>query len=319
MLLWVIVCERLKRFMNDSMPFTPIILFVYNRCDHAIKTLEGLMKNPEFTESPLYIYCDGPKQDMDIPAVQAARDAIRARALPNMVLVEREDNLGLGDSIIKGVTEVCHKHGRAIVIEDDLLVSRHYLAYMNEALDRYANHDQVMQVVGHCFPAPGYGQSRGSSFLPFTSSWGWGTWKRAWQHFDPDLTGYDRAMADPGLRKKFNIDDAYSYTGMIAKLRRKGQLNRSWAVRWHWSVFKRNGLVLFPHRTLVLHFGDDDSGTNYRGRLAPVDIEFTAENVVVEFPGEVAVDEAFYAAVRRTIAKRQSLWSRGVRYLRRWL
>ncbi len=301
------------------MPFAPIVLFVYNRPDHTSRTLEGLMANAEFSGSTFYVFCDAPRQDKDIPAVKAVREVARSRALPNMILVEREINLGLANSIISGVTEVCNKHGRAIVIEDDLLVSRHYLAFMNEALNRYADHDQVMQVVGHCFPAQGYGQSSGSSFLPFTSSFGWGTWERAWQHFDPDLTGYDQAMADPVRRKKFNIDGAYSYTGMIAKLRRKGQLNRSWAVRWHWSVFKRNGLTLFPHRTLVLNFGNDGSGTNYRGKQAPVDIDFAPENATTEFPREIAVDRAFYAAVRRTIAKQQSFWSRGIRYLRRWL
>jgi hypothetical protein len=301
------------------MPFAPIILFVYNRPYHALKTLEGLMTNPEFSESLFYVYCDGPRQEKDIPAVQAVREAVRSRSSPNMVMVERETNIGLANSIIRGATTVCNKHGRAIVIEDDLLVSRHYLSYMNEAMDRYADCDQVMQVVGHCFPAPGYGQSSGSSFLPFTSSYGWGTWKRAWQYFDPDFTGYEQMLADATLRNRFNIRGAYSYTGMINKLRRKNQLNRSWAVRWYWSVFKRNGMTLFPHRTLVSNFGYDDSGTNCRGKQAPVDIEFAPENAVTELPTEVAVDEVFYAVVRRTISKQQTLWSKGIRYIKRWL
>lgn len=301
------------------MLFSPIVIFVYNRPDHTRKTLEGLMTNAEFSKSPVYIYCDGPKHDKDTSSVYAVREAIRSYSLPNVTMIEQPHNLGLANSIISGVTEVCNQHGRVIVMEDDLLVSHFFLAYMNEALNRYAENKQVMQVIGHCFPALGYSQSQGSSFLPFSSSLGWGTWKRAWDYFDAELKDYEQVLTDIALRKKFNLNGAYSYTGMIDKLSRKGQLNRSWAVRWYWSIFRQNGLALFPHRTLVLHFGDDNSGTNCRGKQPPIDIEFALDNTVAELPKEVVIDEAFYSAVQKTLSKQQSLWNKGIRYIRRWL
>jgi hypothetical protein len=74
-----------------------------------------------------------------------------------------------------------------IVLEDDLLVSSGFLAYMNKALE-VQDVERVAQVSGYQFPIgfpPGL-----SDFLPVVTSWGWATWKRAWAHFEerPDIT-----------------------------------------------------------------------------------------------------------------------------------
>ena len=45
------------------MSLAPIVLFVYNRPQHTLKTLEALMQNELAEKSELFIYCDGPKAD----------------------------------------------------------------------------------------------------------------------------------------------------------------------------------------------------------------------------------------------------------------
>lgn len=302
----------------NNLKLAPIVLFVYNRPQHLRRTILALKENPEFSKCEFYVYCDGPKSPEDILAVDAVHNELNLLDLDNIILYKSESNQGLGVSIINGVTEICKKHGRAIVLEDDLEVSNNFIKYMNDALNAYNNDLQVMQVAGHCFPAKGYGESKGSSFLPFTSSWGWATWERAWKYFDPDLNDYDIMINKKSTRDSFNINGAYSYTNMIKKLRRTGNINRSWAVRWYWSVFKRGGLVLFPHRTLVKHFGNDDSGTNYRGKNPDLDIEFCPNNLVVQYPGNIVTDAQFYKEVRSTISKQQSVWNKGFRYISKW-
>ena len=41
----------------------PIILFVYNRPEHTKKTIEALKKNELASESVLYVFSDGAKDD----------------------------------------------------------------------------------------------------------------------------------------------------------------------------------------------------------------------------------------------------------------
>ena len=154
------------------MTLSPIALFVYNRPHHTRKTLESLMANAELSDSPLYVFCDGAKRKKDIPLVQATRELIRSYELDNATIIEREENMGLANSIITGVTELCNKYGRVIVVEDDLYLSPYFLKYMNTALDTYEEYDAVMHISGYLFPVRG--QLPDTFFYRATSCWGWG-------------------------------------------------------------------------------------------------------------------------------------------------
>jgi len=301
------------------MSHAPIAIFVFNRPEHTRRTLSALVTNAELASTPTYVFCDGPRSDADLESVDAARRVVREFDLPNLRLFERDKNMGLASSISTGVSSVCEEHGRVIVLEDDLHVSRHFLAYMNAGLDRFADSERVMQISGHCYHARGFEQSDGSSLMPFISSWGWATWKRAWSAYDPSMSGYHERMKDADARREFDLRGAMSFSRMVSNLERANRLHQSWGVRWYWSVFKSGGLALFPHRTLVEHFGVDGSGTNVRGRQDRIDIGFDPENRVLRFPEEVRVDEKLYGAVRRTLAAQQTLWKRGLRFLRRYL
>src|SRR3990172_5071559 len=135
------------------MAFAPIALFAFRRPDHLRRTIEALKACSEFSRSPIFVYCDGPRNDADRPSVMAARNVARAMLDGfETTMIESAENRGLAKSIIAGVGELCEKYGRVIVVEDDLAVSSSFLAYMNAALDRYAGNDQVFQVSGYMFP-----------------------------------------------------------------------------------------------------------------------------------------------------------------------
>ena len=98
-----------------------------------------------------------------------------------------DENLGLDPSVIAGVSDTLDKFGRAIVVEDDLELNSAFLTYMNHALDHYAYDERVFQISGYMFDVPELSATHSALFLPFTVSWGWATWKRAWDQFDPRL------------------------------------------------------------------------------------------------------------------------------------
>jgi hypothetical protein len=146
-----------------------------------------------------------------------------------------------------------------IVLEDDLVTSRYFLEFMNTALDRYEGEERVMQIAGYMFPERLVFEED-ALFLPFISSWGWATWRRAWRHFKPRPAGYERVLADSALRKRFDLNGNYNYS-RILRAALRGRID-SWAVWWYLTVFLRNGLVLFPRKTLVRNLGFDGSGVN---------------------------------------------------------
>jgi hypothetical protein len=238
----------------------PIALFVYNRPEHTRQTVEALKKSPAAAASDLTIFSDAARDSSAIHAVSAVRGYLRQLSgFKSITLVERVENYGLAKSIVDGVTRLSQESGRVIVLEDDLTLSSNFLEYMNFALDRYAAEDRVMQVAGHMFPVD-MELEEDALLLPFISSWGWATWERAWRHFDPLASGYARLLADLTLRKKFDLGGHYQYFRML-HAQQQGK-SESWAIRWYLSVFMRNGLALYPRKTLVKNLGFDGSGVN---------------------------------------------------------
>jgi hypothetical protein len=277
---------------DSDMKTAPIVLFVYNRPTHTRRTVEALLRNKLAVESDLFIYSDAPKQTTNKEAVQNVRDYIKTIAgFRSISIVERERNWGLANSIIDGVTEICRKYGRVIVVEDDLVVSPHFLEYMNVALNRYDGNAEVMQISGYMFPFSANDMQEDALFLPFITSWGWATWQQAWQHFDPSCAAWSEIKRDASAVKAFDLGGAYFYSPMIeAQLR--GEID-SWAIRWYVSVFARKGLVLFPRHTLVHNSGLDGSGTHGKGPGAWIMNRPAEDFIVRTFPKEVAPSPMF--------------------------
>jgi hypothetical protein len=239
-----------------------IALFIYNRPEHLAATLDSLALCPGFDDATIYVFGDGPKNARDLPAVQSARSIAQQRLQGRAQFVFSDANQGLSRSITKGVTHVLAQHLTVIVVEDDLLVSSGFLAYMNHALDRFAGDLNVFQVSGYSPFGPDDEQS-GAVLLPWTSTWGWATWRRAWVAYDPEAVGWQALKRDRVLRRRFNLAGAYDYAHML-ELQMAG-LRDSWGIRWYWSVFMRDGLVCYPPSSMVLNRGFDGTGTHGRG------------------------------------------------------
>jgi GR25 family glycosyltransferase involved in LPS biosynthesis len=297
------------------MKLAPIVLFVYNRPTHTRRTVEALLKNEEAKESDLIVYSDAPKKPEAADAVREVRDYIRTiSGFKSVSIVERARNWGLANSVIDGVTTVLNKYGRIIVLEDDLVVTPHFLGFMNRALERYKHEPKVVQISGYMFPVK-IKTREDALFLPLTTSWGWATWQRAWGLFDPEAKGYARLKAEPELRKRFNLDGAYDYFSMLED-QLAGRVD-SWAIRWYLVTFLFEGLTLYPRQSLVTNAGFDGSGTHgiTSGLLSRTGAR--EEFVPVSFPDTVNVAASWQVLCRRLRAKLS--WVDRVRgWLRIW-
>lgn len=241
---------------------SPIVLFVYNRPWHTLQTLEALKSNDLADRSILYIYCDGPKTGStpeELKKINEVREIVKNEKWCGEVIVkEQNKNLGLAESIIRGVTEVINKFGKIIVLEDDIVTSKFFLHYMNQSLLYYEKEESVMHISGY-FP-PVKEQLPNFFFYNQTSCWGWGTWKTSWEYLIKDSqTLYDKIIASHRL-KEFNLDNSYPFFSQL-EANLKGTL-KTWAIKWHSSVFLNRGLCLHPNKSYVLNIGFDGSGEN---------------------------------------------------------
>ena len=250
--------------MSEALVHAPVALFAYARQDHLRLTVESLLHNPECSSTPLYVFCDGPRNADAKEQTDAVRTYVDTlQGFASVTRIYRDSNRGLAQSIISGVGEVVARHGSVIVMEDDLVVSPHFLAYMNQGLALYRDEPRVASIHGYSYPVEEALPE--TFFLRGADCWGWATWERAWQHFEPDGQKLLDALRAQKLTRVFDMGGAYPFTRMLSN-QIKGK-NNSWAVRWHASCFLANMLTLYPGKSVVNNIGVDGSGTH----CAPTD------------------------------------------------
>lgn len=238
---------------------TPIAVFAYRRPTHLQRALTALSACPGFAASPVFIFIDGPRPGAEAAVAETAEVAA-SFAGPNVTVVCQPTNRGLANSIIAEVTALCERFGRVIVIEDDLVVHPATLTWLNQGLDAYAQDPRVMQISAYQYCVPEFEGRAEGTFQRFATTWGWATWKRAWEHFDPAATGW-QAIAQPGpARSAFDADDAYPFSDILVR-QMSGKLD-SWGIRWSWAVHRSGGLTLMPPQTLVRNDGFVDGATH---------------------------------------------------------
>ena len=243
------------------MNYSPIALFVYSRLTHTCQTVESLQKNSLASQSDLIIFSDAPKTEAQAEAVSQVREFIhQVDGFKSVTIVERKANFGLAKSIIDGVTSIVNEHGRIIVLEDDLITSPHFLAYMNASLDTYQAEEKVMHISGYMFPIDNENLPE-TFFLRTSSCWGWATWDRAWKHFSKEPKKLLKEFSGETIRR-FNMDGAYNFWTQVKQ--NENGLISTWAVFWYASVFQENGLCLHPAFSMVNNIGHDDTGENCR-------------------------------------------------------
>lgn len=242
----------------------PVALFVYKRVDKLIECLTALEKNHGARETILYIFCDGPKKKEDTIAVQQVREYIHAYKnkdkFKDIYVIESEANKGLANSIIGGVTEVVNKHGKVIVVEDDLITTQDFLQYMNDALDFYEDMKEYGSISAYTLPMKQLDKYPKDIYVTRKGEcWGWGTWQDRWNKVDWSVSDYEEYYNDKKRRKEFDSIE-YGLDRMLV-MQMEGKID-SWAVRWCYHLFFHNLLTVYPKVSKTLNIGFDGSGTH---------------------------------------------------------
>jgi hypothetical protein len=244
--------------IDPTIKLAPIVLFVYNRPWHTLQTVEALQKNNLADQSDLIIYSDASKNDQSRFQVQEVRDYLKTIiGFKSVRIIERDNNWGLASSVIDGVSKIVNQYGKVIVLEDDLVTSPYFLTFMNDSLNIYEFDEQVASIHGYIYPItclpPQF-------FIKGADCWGWATWSRAWDKFEPDGGKLLNELRSNKLEKECDFNNSYGFTQML-----KDQINGkndSWAIRWYVSTFLLDMLTLYPGKSYVRNIGNDDSGTH---------------------------------------------------------
>lgn len=267
-----------------NVDFAPILLFVYKRIDHVTAVVDALKANPEALGSALYVYSDAPASDADKADVAKVRDYIHAiEGFKEVVIVERQTNYGIEKSEVDGVTTVVEKHGKVIVLEDDIQVSNQFLKYMNYCLSDYQDDKSVYTVTGYSFLKSLPGKDNVFGLTRSFCAWGWGTWADRWKNLCRSLGKSDvRYVAS----HKNALDNGQEFSYLLLHQYKNHYL--TWDVAWYYSCCKNGGMTIFPYNSLVNNIGMDGSGVHYSDSSKENRIEPINDREAIVYPLDFA-------------------------------
>lgn len=234
----------------------PVVVVAFNRPHMVRETLLNLSRCEEVDSHEVYLVIDGPRSDADrekINQVVVAANSFRSNGIPNLQVVARDANLGGVPNMRRTLDECLERYGRVIVIEDDILVSRTFLRYMEDGLRKFENDKRVWAINGYldwkmaiprsypydCFMAPRH------------SAWGWATWKDRWQAVDFELKDWPES-ADDVLLKELSLCGGDIRAMLDAQ--KSGKLN-AWDVQCTYYMRKNGMYTIRPRVSMTKNNG----------------------------------------------------------------
>jgi len=204
----------------------------------------------------IYAFSDGPRTRQTAAAVDKVREVLRAVDWCELVTCEREENWGLGRSILAGVTSVLAKHSSVIVFEDDIECVPGAYSYLSSALEHYANNPEVMSVTGWTNPRVTPSNVNHEPYFDGRAEcWVWGTWARSWKGMEQDAATLLSECLKRGI-------DVYRYGADLPRMARLELKRNIWAVRWSYLHILKGGLCMRPPYALVENIGFGELATN---------------------------------------------------------
>ncbi len=230
-----------------------IALFVYNRAHHIQMVLDGLRANGV---EKIYVFADGPKYESHVKDINEVSTIINSIDWCEVEYIKSKVNKGLANSIVDGINYVLERHERIIVLEDDCIPSNDFVYYMNQCFEKYEEDKQVMSISGYSFPIDlPKSYEYDVYFTKRISSWGWGTWRRAWNSFSRNRTSINDSIL---------LSRIYDYAPDLVDMfndQLNGELD-SWAIYWALNVIENDGVCINPIHSKILNVGNDGSGVH---------------------------------------------------------
>ena len=295
----------------------PLLLLAFNRPEHFIRLIDHLRP---VAPSRIYIAVDGPRtgHPTDAERVQATRDAIGLIDWPAEIhTLIREENLGCGLGVSSAISWFFSQVERGIILEDDILPRPTFFEFCTELLDRHADDEEVFGISGCNFVPPEFISDPGPyRFSRIPHIWGWASWRRAWEPYSLDISGWQQRLS---LRQLWALS-GHSVGGTvfwksIFDLMARGQVD-TWDMQVVYMCMERGMMTATSNVNLVDNVGWGDAATHTFDRPAHVrpsaDIELPtrAMPVIVDAKADAWSQEHVFGATTRGLVRQ------GIRYVK---
>lgn len=163
-----------------------VLLLFFTRSDTFQKVFEEVKKA---RPSRLFLYQDGPRDERDLPGIEACRRIVSDENIDWECDVQRnylKENQGCDPSGFRSHQWAFSLADKVIILEDDVVPSQSFFPFCKEMLDRYENDERISMIAGFNTDEVTPNIPYDYFFTSFQSIWGWASWRRVAKRWEGD-------------------------------------------------------------------------------------------------------------------------------------
>jgi len=243
----------------------PILFLVFNRLDTTTLVFSAIKK---MQPSRLYIASDGPRDSH--PSEMKAVSDVREFLLSNIdwdceiATLFNDSNLGCKTSVSNAINWFFGQEEMGIVLEDDCLPSQSFFQYCQELLFKYEHDQRIFLITGYNKQNEWKVSENDYFFSNLGGIWGWASWRRAWEHYDVNLSDIDHFISQDGFQKSLGNSLGDLKQHMIYNSVIRDNVD-TWAMQWGYARHKNNALTCIPSVSLIKNIGFGEGATHTFG------------------------------------------------------
>ncbi|MBS7566820.1 nucleotide-diphospho-sugar transferase [Mucilaginibacter sp. Bleaf8] len=245
--------------MQDNTYDIPVLLVTFNRPDYTVKVLERIK---ELQPRKLYVFSDGARahKPNEHIAVNQCRELFNSDNINWDCDIQTwfcDANMGCGRAVSSAISWMFASEEYGIILEDDCLPDITFFEYSAAMLHKYAQEPRVMHIAGTRWNEEFDTGSASHFFSRVGHVWGWATWKRAWDLYDFEMSGwhaaYDRQMLYRQLKSRIQT---HFWIDCFDRIFKKDTYAKdTWDYQWQYALFKNQGLSVVPQGNLISNIG----------------------------------------------------------------
>ncbi len=242
---------------------TPILFLVFNRPRTTQMVFEAIR---QAKPRQLYIAADGPRKDREGEAEKCQLTRQIATQVDwecEVHTLFREENLGTRHAIHQAIDWFFSQVEEGIILEDDCLPSNSFFTFSEQMLAEHRNNDKIMHIGGNSYiDLNGYHPNASYYFSNYAVTWGWATWRRAWQYYDGNLKEYNLSFLLGPMRKVCQSAEEFIFWRNKFHSIIVGQLKTCWDYQWIFTLWAKQGLAITSSVNLVSNIGIGPDATH---------------------------------------------------------
>jgi hypothetical protein len=271
---------------------TPVVFIIFKRQEATRRVFEAIR---QVKPQKLLVIADGPRPEKAGEASKcAATRAIIEQVDWDCQILKNfsEQNLGGKQRISSGLHWVFSLVESAIILEDDCLPSLSFFSYCQELLEYYKDDQRIMSISGNAYHLQTERSIYSYRFSRYNMSWGWATWRRAWQHYDDNIKLWPEIKQQKWLSDILNSPKAERYWEERFQAVFDNKIG-AWDYRWAFACWIQSALSIHPQVNLVSNIGFDDDATHTTIKTHLADLPLETIDLPLKHPPFVLRDAQF--------------------------